>query len=196
LIAHFFIAICCLSIFCFSVQTAVLAQEPRVEVHSGFAPIPSEAQFQGSPAPFTEITLDILLAIRNPEEYVRYFQGVRVGKRLPPAEETKLIESFQIPVSDYDAVVNWLSDQGIRMLYMDRENNRQLIRVTGQVERLEEAFGVKFVDIILGGKRYTAAQNQPTLPQSISRHIRTVSGFYPYKDPEQIESTVIKQAPK
>lgn len=127
---------------------------------------------------------------------MKYFSDMRLGKRLPRDEEKILLESFQMPLADYDAFIDWLNDQGLTIIYMDRVSNRQLVRVTGRIGQLEKAFGVTFMDVVIEGKRYSAAQNPPTLPKSVAKYVRTISGFQPYQQQIQSENSALKSAPK
>ncbi|AGY60561.1 protease pro-enzyme activation domain-containing protein [Gloeobacter kilaueensis] len=188
-------AILCLGL-ALVLPTAAWSQENRIQIRSGFEPFSDKVQVRGAASPSDELTLDIFVKVRDYDGYVKYFKQMELGNRLPEKEEQKLLQSFEPSLEDYDTLIGWIREQGLSIVFMDREGNRKIVRAKGRIDDLESAFKVKFAEVQVDGKHYNAAQSPPTLPSSIARIVMVVNGFQPYRQLIQnVRNVVVKAAP-
>ena len=100
------------------------------------------------------------------------------GQRVSQAE----MEASYLPdKSDYDALVAWLGQKGLKVVLADRNHTTAYVRAPAA--SVAAALGVTFARVGRGDAEVTSAISPPSLPAAISGRVLSISGLQPHRRP-------------
>ena len=105
----------------------------------------------------------------------RYLTQAQLSARFGPAQ------------SAYNKVLAWLESQGLELV--QGSGDRLTITVRGDRRQAQAAFATPIRDFTVGGRRIYANAKPPSVPQSLSADIASVSGLSDLAIPQPLEET-------
>jgi kumamolisin len=111
------------------------------------------------------------LRMRNYEELI-----ARIGKgeTIAPAEMAARYYPVQ---SDFDAVSQWLTDQGFSIT--QRDPNRLAIFASARIDQLRNSLQVEFGRVTAGNREFISAITAPSIPAELAPSILGINGLQP-----------------
>ena len=160
--------------WCFQLAAA----EPRVTFQNSITALPpAVAATQRAVLALNQadtMEFGVALQMRNyPQMQARIARGEIISR----AE----LELVHLPLqADYDAVVQWLTNQGF--VITQHDPSRLVVYAEGSIAQVEQSLQVNMVTVTAnGGQTYHAAQNAPSLPLSIATPVLGINHLQPFK---------------
>jgi kumamolisin len=153
------------------------AAERRISMDDSVAPIPSKIAATRSVLKSNHLAQKIKFTVAMK---LRNYEGMQAriarGGKIPRAE----LERLYLPLkTDYDAMVAWLTSQGLTVTRQDP--NRMNIFVQGSVSQIQTALQVKMSNMTSENKTFPVAENAPTLPETLSSTVLGVNGLQSFR---------------
>jgi kumamolisin len=101
---------------------------------------------------------------------------VAEGKTVSPQQ---LNRKYSADAADAKALTSWLKSEGFKIEKIS--DDRTSVYAQGTVEQIEKALAVKMVRVTKDGITYTAAQDAPSLPKSVSKSVSAIVGLQPFR---------------
>jgi kumamolisin len=101
---------------------------------------------------------------------------VAEGKTVSPQQLNK---KYSADAGDAKALTSWLKSEGFKIEKVS--DDRTSVYAQGTVEQIEKALAVKMVRVTKDGITYTAAQDAPSLPKSVSKSVSAIVGLQPFR---------------
>jgi kumamolisin len=103
---------------------------------------------------------------------------VRVAKgEIVSSEE--LEQAYGSNTKDRDALVAWLKNEGFEIL--EESKDGASIYARGTVDQIEKSLAVTMTRVTKDGITYNAAQNAPSLPNSVGNSVHAIIGLQPFR---------------
>jgi len=118
------------------------------------------------------MTFEVALRMRN---FAELQARVNKNERVSAQEMVEKYEPFQ---TDYQAVIDWLTSQGLTITRKD--GHHMAIFVSGTVAQIAQAMQAKFARVTLDSAEYSSAITAPSVPASISSLLVGVNGLQPH----------------
>jgi kumamolisin len=169
----FSVAIACL----FTTIAVTAKAEPRVTFQNSIAPLPTPiAATQRALLAVNQtdaMEFGVALQLRNyPQMQARIARGEIISR-----QELELVH---LPLqADYDAVVQWLTNEGFVITWDDP--NRMIVYAQGSIAQVQQSLQVHMVTVTAnGGTSYNAADTAPSLPLSIATPVLGINHLQPF----------------
>lgn len=115
---------------------------------------------------------EVALKMRN---FAELQARVAKGEHISLQEMKARYEPSQ---ADYDAVVSWITSQGLNITR--RDSHHMALFARGTVTQVQQSLAVKFARVSLEGKEYTSATTAPSVPGTLSPLLLGINGLQPH----------------
>ena len=88
---------------------------------------------------------------------------------------TQFGQQFGLSAADLQKVTSWLSSQGLTVSYVAPSNT--LVRVSGTVAQLQQAFGTSIHSVSSRGEQHVANMTDPVLPAAVANVVSGIAGL-------------------
>lgn len=163
-------------LFCLLIFSGISQAEPRMIFPNSVVPLPAPiaaTQKAVKAENATEIVrFGVSLMLRDfPQMQERVARGEIISR-----EE---LERVHLPLpQDYDAIVDWLKAQGLKINRLDP--SRMLVFAQGTRAQVEASLQVHFTSVTSNGATFTAADSVPSLPMSIATPVLGINHLQPF----------------
>ncbi len=118
------------------------------------------------------MTFEITLKMRNfAELQTRVAQGERISRE-------EMAAKYEPLPSDYQAVVEWVTGNGLTIAR--RDSHHMSVFVRGTVAQIGKAMQVNFARVTVEGREYTSAVMAPSVSAAISPQLLGINGLQPH----------------
>lgn len=168
---------------------AIVANAKAVEAPAGRISLPDSIRDVPASAPTGAITPHIarssltIAELNTPMEFslslkMRNFADLQArlarGELISPAEMAAKYWPLQ---SDYDAVANWLTQQGFTV---SPDSGHLLVTASGTVAQVQGIFQVSFARVASDGADFSSAVTPPSVPAALAPALVGVNGLQPH----------------
>ena len=101
-------------------------------------------------------------------------------------------QQFGLSAPDLEKVTSWLSSQGLTVSYVAPSN--ALVRVSGTVAQLQQAFGTSIHSLNSRGEQHVANVTNPVLPAAIANVVSGIAGLDDFLPHSHARTQAIKPA--
>lgn len=150
---------------------AAAAAPGAVPLPSSIAPFSHKVRVLGEAAPSAPVHFTVALKLRD-------YAGLRAANEAGKQTSWAELEARHLPtVADYDAVLNFLTDAGLRI--DTRSKSRMTVQASGTAEQVSRALGVHFSRIESEGRAYVSADSAPSVPAGLAHAVQGINGLQP-----------------
>src|SRR5258705_6181567 len=175
----------------------------RKVFHDSVVPIPEDAgtihnglMLRAAEPEHKNEELVLLFSIEMPKESQSALEElVAKGGSVSPEE---LHKKYAVKPADTKELIKWLKVNKFEIVEISKD--RASIYAKAKVDQIEKVLEVKMVRVTKNGVTYTAAQNAPSLPLTVSKNVHAILGLQPFRQAHKnsrkfIETTTGGSAP-
>lgn len=121
--------------------------------------------------------MDILFSLAIPKEArAKLEEKVLKGEVVDPKD---LVKDSAPKPEDVKGLSKWLKDEGFEITHTTPDQTSVYAR--GTVAQIEKSLAVKMIRVTKNGLTYNAAQNAPSLPETVGAGVQAVIGLQPFR---------------
>ncbi len=164
-----------------------VAAQPALPLPTSVLPFSADVAVIGDADDQTGVDFQVALKMRNADELAaRLAQGEVI-------EDAEMAQRYWPLQASYDAVVAWLSAQGLAISQI--YDNRLTIEVSGTAAAVRRALGVPLKHVVVAGEDFAATETTPIVPAAIAAEVESINGLQPYQHFDKLSTISPSSSP-